>query len=112
MASQHVVWIFVVVIIMLTIQAIASAPLAPHPTGVEERGSIAPFCLQLLRISHACNRYSALPLHTSRHTPLPPQTSLETKRNYLIDASVKQTDCIHQVVAFGFPTNAGGVLIR
>jgi hypothetical protein len=56
----------IVIIIMLPNQAIASTPSAPRPSGAEGRGSTAPCCLQLLRTSQACTRYSAILLEILR----------------------------------------------
>jgi hypothetical protein len=64
-----------IIIIMLPNQAIASTPSAPRPSGAEGRGSTAPLCLQLLRTSQACTRYSAILLEITRHLPLLPQIS-------------------------------------
>jgi hypothetical protein len=72
---------------MLPNQAIASTPSAPRPSGAEGRGSTAPLCLQLLRTSQACTRYSAILLEITRHLPLLPQISSDTKRNNLVEAS-------------------------
>jgi hypothetical protein len=58
------------IIIMLPNQAIASMPSAPRLSGAEGRGSTAPLCLQLLRTSQACTRYSAILLEITRHLPL------------------------------------------
>jgi hypothetical protein len=55
---------------MLPNQAIASTLSAPRPSGAEGRGSTAPLCLQLLRTSQACTRYSAILLEITRHLPL------------------------------------------
>jgi hypothetical protein len=66
--------IIIIIIIMLPNQAIASTPSAPRPSGAEGRGSTAPLCLQLLRTSQACTRYSAILLKITRHLPLLPQT--------------------------------------
>jgi hypothetical protein len=70
----------VIIIIMLPNQAIASTPSAPRPSGAEGRVSTAPLCLQLLRTSQACTRYSAILLEITRHLPLLPQISSDTKR--------------------------------
>jgi hypothetical protein len=77
----------IIIIIMLPNQAIASTPAAPRPSGAEGRGSTAPLCLQLLRTSQACTRYSAILLEITRHLPLLPQISSDTKRNNLVEAS-------------------------
>jgi hypothetical protein len=76
----------IIIIIMLPNQAIASMPSAPRPFGAEGRGT-APLCLQLLRTSQACTRYSAILLVITRHLPLLPQISSDTKRNNLVEAS-------------------------
>jgi hypothetical protein len=76
--------IIIIIIIMLSNQAIASTPSAPRPSGAEGRGSTAPLCLQLLRTSPACTRYSAILLEITRHLPLLPQISSDTKRNNLV----------------------------
>jgi hypothetical protein len=55
-----IIIIIIIIIIMLPNQAIASTPSAPRPSGAEGRGSTAPLCLQLLRTSQACTRYSAI----------------------------------------------------
>jgi hypothetical protein len=79
--------IIIIIIIMLPNQAIASTPSAPRPSGAEGRGSTTPLCLQLLRTSQACTRYSAILLEITRHLPLLPQISSDTKRNNLVEAS-------------------------
>jgi hypothetical protein len=73
-----------IIIIMLPNQAIASTPSAPRPSGAEGTGSTAPLCLQLLRTSQACTRYSAILLEVTRHLPLLPKTSSDTQRNNLV----------------------------
>jgi hypothetical protein len=72
---------------MLPNQAIASTPSAPRPSGAEGRESTAPLCLQLLRTSQACTRYSAILLDITRHLPLLPQISSDKKCNNLVEAS-------------------------
>jgi hypothetical protein len=57
---QDTMWPVCIIIIMLPNQAIASTPSAPRPSGAEGRGSTAPLCLQLLRTSQACTRYSGV----------------------------------------------------
>jgi hypothetical protein len=89
----------VIIIIMLPNQAIASTPSAPRPSGAEGIGSTAPLCLQLLRTSQACTRYSAILLEITRHLPLLPQISSDTKRNNLVEASGNQTRVIHVLAA-------------
>jgi hypothetical protein len=59
-ASRRWINSCVIIIIMLPNQAIASTPSAPRTSGAEGRGSTAPLCLQLLRTSQACTRYSAI----------------------------------------------------
>ncbi|KAF6255136.1 hypothetical protein COO60DRAFT_245436 [Scenedesmus sp. NREL 46B-D3] len=74
-------------IIILPIQAIASAPSAPRPTGAERGGSTAPDCLHALRTSPDLTRKAAIHCDTIRHLPELPQISSDTKRNTLIDKS-------------------------
>jgi hypothetical protein len=83
-----------IIIIMLPNQAIASTPSAPRPSGAEGRGSTAPLCLQRLRTSQACTRYSAILLEITRHLPLLPQISSDTKRNNLVEASGNDNTCL------------------
>jgi hypothetical protein len=58
-----------IIITMLPNQAIASTQSALRPSGAEGRGSTAPLCLQLLRTSQACTRYSAILPEITRHPP-------------------------------------------
>jgi hypothetical protein len=88
-----------IIIIMLPNQAIASTPSAPRPSGAEGRGSTAPLCLQLLRTSQAGTRYSAILLEITRHLPLLPQISSDTKRNNY---------CFHSVITVCQHTVANG----
>jgi hypothetical protein len=84
---------------MLPNQAIASTPSAPRPSGAEGRGSTAPLSLQLLRTSQACTRYSAILLEITRHLPLLPQISSDTKH---ASCTVYYTQCAVKARALNF----------
>ncbi|KAF6260292.1 hypothetical protein COO60DRAFT_908683 [Scenedesmus sp. NREL 46B-D3] len=53
----------IIIIIILPIQAIASAPSAPRPTGAEREGSTAPECLHALRTPQDLTRKAAIHRH-------------------------------------------------
>jgi hypothetical protein len=58
--------------------------IGPRPTGAAKKGSTAPLCLQLLRTSQACTRYTEMLLDITRQTPLLPHLISTSERCCLL----------------------------